>query len=104
MNRFRITLAACLGLWFALNIGSYFMGPPARVGVSGYRRIGFPFPFRVENVAYTAAGAVVSPIRNEPWLGLVNFGVWYLLSWRLARWLAPREERRGGQACPADQT
>ena len=90
MGRFKITFVLCLALWFALNLGSYFMGPPARVGVSGWRRIGFPFPFRVENVAYTAAGPVVTPIRDEPWIGWANFGVWCLLSYGLARRVGQR--------------
>jgi hypothetical protein len=87
MSKFKIAFSVCVAVWFILNIGSYFTGPPARVGVSGRHSIGFPFPFRVENVTYTVSGPVISPIRNQPWIALASFALWCSLSYGFARWV-----------------
>ena len=86
-KRFTITLAVCIIVFFVLNLLRALSGPPARVGVSGWRSIGVPFPVHVENVQYTAAGPVVTTIKNQPWLWVVNVGVWGFLSYRFSRWV-----------------
>jgi hypothetical protein len=87
MSKFKAAFSISIALWFLFNIGCYFTGPPERVGVSGRRHLGFPFPVRIENIAYTASGPVVSPIRNAPWIAPANFVLWCLLSYRFARWV-----------------
>ena len=84
-KRFTITLSVCISVFFVLNLLRALSGPPAKVGVSGWRSTGFPFPVHVENVQYTAAGPVVTTIKNQPWLWVVNVGVWGFLSYRFSR-------------------
>ena len=86
-KKFAITFSICIALFVALNALRLFSGPPARVGVSGWRTMGFPFPVRVENVQYTVAGPIVTMIRDGPWMWSVNVGVWLLLSYRFALWV-----------------
>jgi len=83
---FTITFSVCIALFFILNAARLLTaGPPARIGVSGWRTIGFPFPVSIENVQYTAAGPVVTVIKNDPRIWLINMGFWLLLSYGFAR-------------------
>ena len=66
-KKFRITSLVCLALFVVFNVQRrYFSGPPAKVGVSGWRSEGFPFPYRVENVTHTMSGPVITLIRQDP--------------------------------------
>ena len=87
-KKFRITSLVCLALFVVFNVQRrYFSGPPAKVGVSGWRSEGFPFPYRVENVTHTMSGPVITLIRQDLWLAWVNPALWLLLSYRFARWV-----------------
>ena len=90
-KRFKITFLLCTGLFLVLNALWLLTGPPVRVGVSGWRMVGFPFPVRVEDVHYTVTGAVVSVIKDQPWVWVVNVMLWLLFSYQFSRWV----DRRG---------
>ena len=90
-KRFTITMAFCVVLFLVLNALPLFSGPPARVGASGWRTSGFPFPAKVENLQYTAAGPQVTVIKDQPWIWIGNVGLWLLLSYSFSRWV----DRRG---------
>src|SRR2546423_1209791 len=89
-QKFKISFAVCLALFILFNGLRLLTGPPARIGVSGWRTFGVPFAAKVENVEYTTAGAFVTTIKNEPWLWAANLGVWLLLSYRFSRWVDQR--------------
>jgi len=90
-KRFTLTIALCIGLFLALNALRLLTAPPAKVGVSGWRTIGVPFPVKVEKVQYTATGRVVTIIKDQPWIWVGNAGLWLILSCRFSR----RVDRRG---------
>jgi hypothetical protein len=90
-KRFTITMSLCIVLFFVVNALRLLTGPPARVGVSGWRTLGFPFPVKIENVQSTATGPVVTVIKDEPWIWIGNVAVWLLLSYQFSRWV----DRRG---------
>jgi hypothetical protein len=90
-KKFTITFAVCIVLFLIFNALRLLTGPPARVGVSGQRSIGFPFPVKVESVQYTATGPVVTVIKNQSWVWVGNAGLWLLLSYQFSRWV----DRRG---------
>jgi hypothetical protein len=90
-KRFTITATVCIAVFVLVNVLRFLAGPPARVGVSGWRIVGAPFPVKVENVQYTADGPVVTVIKDQPWVWVSNVGVWLALSYGFSRWV----ERRG---------
>ena len=90
-KKFTITMAVCVAIFLLLNVLRPLAGPPARVGISGGRTTGAPFPVKVESVQYTAAGPIVKVIKNQPWVWAANVGVWLLLSYGFSRWV----DRRG---------
>jgi hypothetical protein len=90
-KKFTIAFGLCLVLFVVFNAVRLLTGPPARVGVSGRRGMGFPFPVKIENVQYTATGPVITVIKNQPWVWVGNLGLWLLLSYQFSRWV----DRRG---------
>jgi hypothetical protein len=90
LTKFKRAFALCVGVFFLLNISTYFTGPPERMGVAGRRRIGFPLAFRIDNIAYTPSGPVVTPILNSQGIAVLNFSIWGLLSYRFSRWVEQR--------------
>lgn len=90
-KKFTIAFGLCLVLFVVFNALRLLTGPPAKVGVSGRRGMGFPFPVKIENVQYTATGPVITVIKNQPWVWVGNLGLWLLLSYQFSRWV----DRRG---------
>jgi hypothetical protein len=90
-KRFTIAFGVCIALFLVLNALRLLTSPPAKVGASGWRTIGVPFPVKVENVQYTATGPIVTGIKDQPWIWVGNVGLWLLVSHRFSCWV----ERRG---------
>ena len=90
-KKFTISMGVCVASFLLLNAVRPLTGPAARVGVSGWRTTGAPFPVRVESLQYTTAGPVVTVIKDQPWIWTSNVGFWLLLSYGFSRWV----DRRG---------